>query len=170
MRTRRVTRTELITFCFHLSQLLNAGVHITEALTDLRDSVENAGFRQVIASILEDIEGGQRLSEAMASHPYVFDSVFVALLRAGEQSGQLTEVLDELAENLKWQDEIASQARKALTYPIVVLAVIGALLVNLFFLFKVMPWDRPGSWRRIWILAAVASAMCSSGIPIAAST
>jgi type IV pilus assembly protein PilC len=127
-RTRRITRTELITFCFHLSQLLNAGVHITEALTDLRDSVDNAGFRQVLASVLEDIEGGQRLSEAMANHPYVFDTVFVALVRAGEQSGQLTEVLDELSENLKWQDEIASQARKALTYPIIVLTVIVAVV------------------------------------------
>ena len=127
-RTRRITRTELITFCFHLSQLLTAGVHITEALTDLRDSVDNAGFRQVLASILEDIEGGQKLSEAMANHPYVFDTVFVALVRAGEQSGQLTEVLDELAENLKWQDEIAAQARKALTYPIIVLTVIVAVV------------------------------------------
>jgi type IV pilus assembly protein PilC len=67
-RTRNVTRTELITFCFHLSQLLKAGVNIIEALTDLRDTVENAGFRQVIASLLEDIEGGLKLSEAMANH------------------------------------------------------------------------------------------------------
>ena len=116
-RTRNVTRTELITFCFHLSQLLKAGVNIIEALTDLRDTVDNAGFRQVIASLLEDIEGGLKLSEAMANHAYCFDSVFVALVRAGEQSGQLTEVLDELSENLKWQDEIASQAKKAMVYP-----------------------------------------------------
>jgi type II secretory pathway component PulF len=61
-RTRRVTRPELITFCFHLSQLLNAGVSIIEALTDLRDSIENPGFRQVVAGLLEDIGGGQKLS------------------------------------------------------------------------------------------------------------
>jgi hypothetical protein len=77
MRTRRVSRPELITFCFHLSQLLKAGVNIIEALTDLRDTVDNAGFRQVVAGIIEDIEGGQKLSEAMANHPYVFDAVFV---------------------------------------------------------------------------------------------
>lgn len=123
-RTRNVTRTELITFCFHLSQLLKAGVNIIEALTDLRDTVDNPGFRQVIASLLEDIEGGLKMSEAMANHGYCFDSVFVALVRAGEQSGQLTEVLDELSENLKWQDEMASQAKKALVYPILVLVVI----------------------------------------------
>jgi len=123
-RTRNVTRTELITFCFHLSQLLKAGVNIIEALTDLRDTVDNAGFRQVIASLLEDIGGGLKLSEAMANHAYCFDGVFVALVRAGEQSGQLTEVLDELSENLKWQDEIASQTKKAMIYPTIVLVVI----------------------------------------------
>jgi len=127
-RTRRITRTELIAFCFHLSQLLKAGVNIIEALTDLRDTVDNAGFRQVIASVLEDIEGGLKFSEAMANHPYCFDNVFVALVRAGEQSGQLTEVLDELSENLKWQDEIASQARRALVYPSIVLVVIVAVI------------------------------------------
>ena len=127
-RTRRVSRTELITFCFHLSQLLKAGVNIIEALTDLRDTVDNPGFRQVIASLLEDIEGGLKLSEAMANHGYCFDGVFVALVRAGEQSGQLTEVLDELSENLKWQDEMAAQAKKAMVYPAIVFVVIIAVI------------------------------------------
>jgi type IV pilus assembly protein PilC len=129
-RTRSVTRTELITFCFHLSQLLKAGVNIIEALTDLRDTVDNPGFRQVIASLLEDIGGGLKLSEAMSNHAYCFDNVFTALVRAGEQSGQLTEVLDELSENLKWQDEMASQAKKAMVYPTMVLVVIfGVIMV-----------------------------------------
>jgi type IV pilus assembly protein PilC len=127
-RSRHVTRPELITFCFHLSQLLRAGVNIIEALTDLRDTVDNAGFRQVVAGLIEDIEGGLRLSEAMANHPYIFDGVFVALVRAGEQSGQLNEVLDELAENLKWQDEMAGQAQRALIYPMIVLVVVVAVI------------------------------------------
>ena len=134
-RTRRVTRPELITFCFHLSQLLKAGVNIIEALTDLRDTVDNPGFRQVVASLLEDIEGGLKLSEAMASHPYIFDGVFTALVKAGEQSGTLNEVLDELSENLKWQDEMASQAKRALIYPsIVLVVVVGVIFVLMIFL------------------------------------
>src|SRR5260221_9073802 len=130
-RTRNVSRTELITFCFHLSQLLKAGVNIIEALTDLRDTVDNAGFRQVIASLLEDIGGGLKLSESMASHSYCFDGVFVSLVRAGEESGQMTEVLDQLADNLKWQDEISSQAKKALIYPSIVFVVIIAVVMVL---------------------------------------
>ena len=127
-RTRNISRTELITFCFHLSQLLKAGVNIIEALTDLRDTVDNPGFRQVIASVIEDIEGGLKLSEAMANHSYCFDNVFVALVKAGEQSGTLNEVLDELSENLKWQDEMSSQAKKAMVYPAIVLVVIVAVV------------------------------------------
>ncbi|HEX7403813.1 MAG TPA: type II secretion system F family protein [Usitatibacter sp.] len=127
-RTRQVSRQELITFCFHLSQLLKAGVNIIDALTDLRDTVDNAGFRQVLASILEDVGGGLKLSEAMANHSYCFDNVFVALVRAGEESGQMTAVLDELSENLKWQDEISSQAQKAMVYPTLVFVVIIAVI------------------------------------------
>jgi len=134
-RARRVTRAELITFCFHLSQLLKAGVNILEALTDLRDTVDNPGFRQVVAGLLEDIEGGLKLSEAMANHPYIFDGVFVALVRAGEQSGTLNEVLDELSENIKWQDEMTSQAKRALIYPaIVFVVVIAVIFVLMIFL------------------------------------
>jgi type IV pilus assembly protein PilC len=129
-RTRNISRQELITFCFHLSQLLKAGVNIMEALTDLRDTVDNPGFRQVLASILEDVGGGLKLSEAMANHSYCFDNVFVALVRAGEESGQMTEVLDELSENLKWQDEISSQAQKAMVYPtLVFVVIIGVIFV-----------------------------------------
>jgi type IV pilus assembly protein PilC len=134
-RSRHVTRPELITFCFHLSQLLKAGVNIIEALTDLRDTVDNPGFRQVVAGLIEDIEGGLRLSDAMGNHPYIFDGVFVSLVRAGEQSGQLNDVLDELSENLKWQDEMASQAQRALIYPAIVLVVVvGVIFVLMIFL------------------------------------
>ena len=135
MRTRRVTRKELITFCFHMDQLMRAGVPIIDALTDLRDTIENEGFKAIVASILEDVEGGLKLSDAMAEHPQAFDQVFVALIRTGEQTGQLSEVLSKLTENLKWQDELQAQVTKAMMYPIfagtVILGVVFALMVFL---------------------------------------
>ena len=132
---RRITRKEIITFCFHMDQLLRAGVPIIEALSDLRDSVENPAFKQVVASLLEDIEGGLRLSEAMGNHPQAFDKVFIALIQTGERAGQLPEVLTQLTENLKWQDELAAQVKKAMTYPIfagtVIIGVLFALMIFL---------------------------------------
>ena len=135
MGAKRITRKELITFCFHMDQLMRAGVPIIDALTDLRDSVENPDFKQVVGSLLEDIEGGLTLSAAMASHPQAFDTVFVALIRTGEQTGQLPEVLSKLTENLKWQDELSSQVKKAMMYPAfagtVILGVVFALMIFL---------------------------------------
>ena len=135
MRTRRVSRKELITFCFHMDQLMRAGVPIIDALMDLRDTIENEGFKAIVASILEDVEGGLKLSDAMAEHPQAFDQVFVALIRTGEQTGQLSEVLSKLTENLKWQDELQAQVTKAMMYPIfagtVILGVVFALMVFL---------------------------------------
>jgi len=61
-----VERTDLINFCFHLEQLANAGVPVMEGLSDLRESVENARFREVVAGLVESIEGGRSLSQALA--------------------------------------------------------------------------------------------------------
>lgn len=128
---KRITRKELITFCFHLDQLMRAGVPIIDALTDLRDTVDSPAFRQIVASLLEDIEGGLRLSDAMANHAEAFDTVFVALIRTGETAGQLPEVLTKLTENLKWQDELAAQVKKAMIYPIASAVVIFAVVLIL---------------------------------------
>ncbi len=131
----RITRKELITFCFHLDQLMRAGVPIIDALTDLRDTVDSPAFRQIVAGLLEDIEGGLRLSDAMENHPEAFDTIFVALIRTGETAGRLPEVLTKLTENLKWQDELAAQVKKAMIYPIasgvVIFAVVLILMIFL---------------------------------------
>ena len=130
-----VNRQEQINFCFHLEQLLKAGVPIIDALVDLRDSVSHAHFREVLANLIEAIEGGKTFSDALTAHPKVFDTVFISLVRSGEESGRLGEVLTKLTENLKWQDEIAKQTRNIVIYPaitaVVVLGVITFLMVYL---------------------------------------
>ena len=130
-----INRQELINFCFHLEQLLHAGVPIIDALVDLRDSVDKPPFREVLANMIETIEGGKTLSESLAEHPRIFDTVFVNLVRSGEASGQLGEVLSKLTDNLKWQDEIAKQTRNIVIYPavtgVVVLGVVFFLMVYL---------------------------------------
>ena len=122
--TRKIPRRELINFCFHLDQLSRSGVPVLEGLADLRDSIENPRFREVIAGLIEGIEGGQTLSLAMADHPTVFNPVFVNLIRAGESTGQLPEVLSSLNESLKWEDELISHTRKLLMYPAFVSTVV----------------------------------------------
>lgn len=131
----RITRPELITFCFHLEQLARAGVPLIESLADLRDSLENPAFREIIASMVESIEGGKTLSQALAEHPKTFDEVMVNLVRAGEETGALPEVLSNLLESLKWQDELAAHTKKLVMYPAflgtVVVAVVMFMMIYL---------------------------------------
>lgn len=127
----KISRRELITFCIHLEQLSRAGVAILESLADLRDSLEQPRFREVVAGLIEDIEGGKQLSEAMAEHPQVFDGVFINLIRAGESSGKLSDVLKSLTESLKWQDELISQAKKVIMYPSIVAVVVSGVVAFL---------------------------------------
>jgi len=132
---RGVKRVDLITFCFHLEQLSRAGVPILEGLADLRDSVGNPRLREISSAMIESIEGGKNLSGAMADFPGVFNDVFVSLIRAGEESGQLPRVLQHIVENLKWQDEQAAYAKRLFMYPsfvaVVVLAVVLFLMTYL---------------------------------------
>jgi type IV pilus assembly protein PilC len=133
----KITRRELIAFCFHLEQLSRAGVPIIESLADLRDSLENPRFREVLADLIESVEGGKTISQALAGHPKVFDSVFVSLIKAGEESGNLPDVLNNLTESLKWQDELAAQTKKLIMYPAFMGIVV--VLVTLFMMLYLVP-------------------------------
>jgi type IV pilus assembly protein PilC len=132
-----IGRPELINFCFHLEQLTSAGVAILEALTDLRDSVENPRFREVISGLIESIQGGQGLSAAMGDYKDVFPKVFASLIRAGEETGRMSQVLKSLAENLKWEDELIAQTKKLMMYPAFVGTIV--LSVTMFLMIYLVP-------------------------------
>ena len=128
-----IPRSELITFCFYLEQLTRAGVPIIEGLSDMRDSMENPRFREVIASMIESIGGGRTVSEAMMEHPGIFDEVFTSLIKAGEDTGNLPDVLKNLTDSLKWQDELTAQTKKLIMYP----AFLGVVVVGVTFFMMV---------------------------------
>jgi type IV pilus assembly protein PilC len=132
-----VTRRDLITFCFDMEQITRSGIPLLEGIRDLRDSIENPRFREILTTLTEDMEGGRILSQSMAQHPQVFDNVFVSLIRAGEQTGRLTDVFASLGTTLKWQDELAAQTKRLLMYPAFVLVVVIAVL--LFMLVYLVP-------------------------------
>ncbi len=127
----KVTRADLITFCFQLEQLAGAGVPLLDGITELRDSTESARFREVLGTIIEAIEGGQTLSQALEAQPAVFNQVFVSLVTAGEKTGQLVEVLRRLSDTLKWQDELAAYGQKIIIYPAFVGTIVLAVIILL---------------------------------------
>jgi type IV pilus assembly protein PilC len=129
----KIKRIDLITFFFNLEQLTRAKVPLLESLADLRDTMNDQHFREVIANLVESIEGGKKLSEAMTQHPDAFDKIFISLTHAGETSGRLPEVFEHITESLKWQDEMSSHTKTILLYP----AFVGTAVVAITFFLMI---------------------------------
>ena len=134
---KKIKRPDLITFFFNLEQLTRAGVPLLECLADLRDSMEEPVFREIIANLVKSIEGGKKLSQAMALHPNAFDKIFVSLTSAGEESGRLVEVFKHLTDSIKWQDEMATQTKNMMIYPLFVGSVV--LGITFFLMIYLVP-------------------------------
>lgn len=127
----KITRRDLITFCFDVEQIVRAGIPLLEGLRDLRDSMENPRFREIVASLIEDMEGGKTFSQSLAANPTVFNHVFVGLVKAGETAGRLPEIFENLGTTLKWQDEIILQTRRLMLYPMLVFALVIGVVIAL---------------------------------------
>ncbi len=133
----RVSRLDLITFCVDLEQISRAGIPLIDGLRDLRDGMDNPRFREILTTVIEDMEGGKVLSQCLAAHPNVFNTVFVSLVRAGELAGTLPEVFESLGASLRWQDELTSMTKRLMIYPSLVLLVVSAVV--LFLLVWLVP-------------------------------
>ena len=129
----KVSRRELITFFFNLELLARAGVPLLESLSDLRDTMDVPHFREIIAEMIENIEGGMHFSQARALNPGVFDSVTVSLVKAGEESARLPAIFKHLTDSLKWQDEMRAQTRQILLYP----AFVGTVVIAITFFLMI---------------------------------
>lgn len=137
LRAARIPRRELIPFCFHLEQLLEAGVPPFESLTALRDAVTEPRLQRTIAALLADIERGRPLSDAAASQPQAFSPVAVSLLRAGETAGRLPMAVRDIGATLAQEDALATHARRISLYPAIVAAIL--LLAIVVALTQVVP-------------------------------
>lgn len=139
---KNLTRRELINLVFQLEQLTKSGVPLLEGLRDLRDSVDASYFRDVLASVIEAIEGGKTFSASLKDFPNDFDSVFVSLVEVGEESGELPKVLKDMGETLRWADELVAQAVKILMYPAIVSVVIFGVtaFLMIYLVPKIVPF------------------------------
>ncbi len=130
-RRTRLTPVELIHLFVQMESLLRAGVPLLDVLADLRESGASSAARRVAADTLDRIETGSTLSDAMAAQPTVFNGLLVGLVRTGEITGKLPDVLAEIVASQKWQGDLSSRTRKALRYPLFVGAVLLAVIMFL---------------------------------------
>ena len=135
--TGRITTKDKVVFTRQLATLIGAGLPLSQSLHTTLEQTQNKQLQAVLQEIVADVEGGKSLSIAFAKHPHVFDGVFISLVSAGEMSGTLDESLQRVANQQEKDAATMSKIKGALTYPIIVLVVIGAVLA--FMLFTVVP-------------------------------
>src|SRR5262245_21782784 len=121
----RVRRRELSIMTRELSTLLDAGLTVDHSLRLLGELTENEAMRRLLADLLQRVQGGSTLADALEQHEKVFSRAYVSLVRAGEAGGSLNDVLGRLAQYLDQAEQMAEQVRSALVYPIVLLVMSG---------------------------------------------
>lgn len=134
---KRVKQKQLTVFSRQLSILLKSGVPILKAISILTEQTSNYYFQTILSDIRSQIKDGKTLSSALSSHSNIFSVLYVSLVRAGEESGTLEIALMRIAKYRKKQEEVFSNIRTALTYPIL-MAMVGAGTI-IFMLTFVMP-------------------------------
>ena len=130
----RGSAKDFLIFNQEFATLIKAGLPIVQSLEILQKRTEKSGFHAALTSILHDIRSGAALSDAMASHPAYFSSLYTATVRAGEKSGALVEVLLRFIAYQKKMLAIKRKLVTALAYPAFLVMALGAVLL-LFFLY-----------------------------------
>lgn len=130
-RFGKIKLKDMIIMCLHMEQLDRAGVPLHDAIADVRDSSDSPKLRDILTGVYESVKNGDMLSKAMAAYPRVFNEVFTGLIASGEKTGNLSDAFVHLADHLKWSAEIRRKIKKATRYPLVLLAVITAVIAVL---------------------------------------
>jgi type II secretory pathway component PulF len=133
----KITALDRITFAENLSIMIKAGVSMIEALDVMGRDTKNPYFKQVLSDIRFGLENGKPLSEGLANFDKDFNNVFVSLVKAGEASGKLAEVLGQLAVQLKKDYNLVSKIKGAFAYPIVL--IVGTIFVAILLMTFVLP-------------------------------
>lgn len=128
-----VTLRTLVFFTRQLSTMFSAGLTIEKAITDLEKEEKNKKFAKVLRKIGDDIRKGFSLSEAMEQHPGVFNPLYVALVQAGEASGTLHTVLDELSDYLEKIEDTKRKVTSAMAYPVFILVFLIGVIWGMFY-------------------------------------
>ncbi|NTV28811.1 MAG: type II secretion system F family protein [Candidatus Omnitrophica bacterium] len=132
-----ISRRDILAFTSQLVSLLKAAVPLLKSVELLAGKTRNARLARVLADVVQNIRNGKTFSSCLEDHPQVFPPLYVAMARAGEEGGRMREMLAEMADYYRKQEDMAMKLRSALTYPAVML-VVGTGTV-LFILTFVLP-------------------------------
>lgn len=132
----KVPRRELIDFFTGATSLLIAGIPIATTISAMAEETEHPALQTVLKDVSLNVQAGNEVSASLRSYPGVFSDQVCNLVRAGEQSGSLTQVFKDIAEHLEWVERIMADVRQATIYPAMILSAVAGL-VALMFVFVV---------------------------------
>ncbi len=128
---KKIKASDLTIMTRQLSVMVSSGMTLLRAFYVLEDQVENPKLKEILGAVREDIEAGLTLSDALERHPKIFNSLYVAMVRAGETGGILEDTLNRIATQLEADDSLRRQVKSAMMYPAVVLSFALIVLVAL---------------------------------------
>lgn len=134
---QRIPFGEIVNFTRQLSTMVVAGLSLPESLTILRAQTTNVAFSTILAEMEHQIVSGGNLGDALAKYPKHFTPIYIALIRAGESSGQLDQVLSRLADSMEGQRDFRSKVSGAMIYPVII--VVGMSVVVMIMMTVVIP-------------------------------
>jgi type IV pilus assembly protein PilC len=133
----KVTPADIAVFSRQLATMMSSGIPMVQAFEIIGNGHEKPAMQKLVLDVKANIEGGSTLHESLAKHPLYFDTLFVNLVEAGEQAGALEALLDKIATYKEKTEALKKKIKKALFYPIAVLAV--AIIVSIILLIFVIP-------------------------------
>lgn len=136
-KKKKIRTDDLVIFSRQLATMVDAGIPLMQSLDVLREQIQHGEFKRVISSLHDDIEVGNSLSASFAKYPHVFDSLYINMVRAGESSGMLDDILERLATFLEKMSTLRRKIKAAMVYPIIVVSM--AIIITAILMLKVVP-------------------------------
>ncbi len=134
---KKVRPEEIIFLTRQLQTMLKSGISLTTALISVADQTKGSELREITNNVRSDVESGKKFSEGLARYPEIFSENFVSMIRVGEATGGLDEVLGRLTKLNTQELDVRTRIKSALTYPIIL--VVAAIIVVSFLLINILP-------------------------------
>ena len=128
----RIPLSNIVFFTRQLATMFSAGLTLERAIQSLSVEEKHKKFKKILITVGDNIRKGMNLSESLTRHPGVFNNLFVAMTKAGEVSGNLNEILDQLASYLENLDDTRRKVKSAMNYPVFMVIFLGVMLSAMF--------------------------------------